>query len=142
MEHRLDGPEDEAKVVSGRALVHVLEVVVDHALERGVAAPAGLPGAAAAGLHRQAALGAIAVLQGLLGKAGTGPDKAHVPDEHVDQLRQLVDGVLADEVAEARDDARVVLDLKERAVRLVLILQVLQHLVRVRDHAAELVHAE
>ena len=61
---------------------------------------------------------------------------------NVDQLRQLVDGVLADEVAEARDDARVVLDLKERAVRLVLILQVLQHLVRVRDHAAELVHAE
>ena len=53
-----------------------------------------------------------------LASGGRGPDDAHVAAQDVEELRQLVERILAQEAAHARD-ARVVGDLEQHAVALV-----------------------
>ena len=76
-----------------------------------------------------------------LGRGGRGPTTDIWPGEHVDELRELVDGVLANELADP-GDARVVLHLEHGAGDLVLPLELSEALVSVFIHAAELPHAE
>ena len=70
-----------------------------------------------------------------------GPDEAHLSAEHVQQLRELVDREAAEERPDACD-ARIVLDLEERALGLVLLLELGLQRLRVRAHRAELEHVE
>lgn len=76
-----------------------------------------------------------------LGSGGRGPTTDHLAKEHVEELRELVDGVLADELADL-GDARVVPHLEHGAGDLVLALELGEALVGVLVHAAELPHAE
>lgn len=135
------GLRDHAQVHQEGALLDVGEVQLHHVVERRVAAPGHLPVAGEAGLDRQAAHGARVVLGHLGGQGRAGAHAGELAREAVEELRELVDGVLADEAADARD-ARVVLDLEQRAVGLVELGQVRQALVGVGAHGAELVHVE
>lgn len=78
----------------------------------------------------------------LVARDGARPDHGQVSLEHVEELRHLVDGALSDELAHL-GDARVVIDL---ALDLPLVqllgAQVLAHVVCIRDHTAELKHAD
>ena len=123
------------------ALLDVGEVHGDHVVERRVAAAPHLPVAGEAGLHGQAAHGALVVLGDLGGQRRARADAGELACEAVEELRELVDRVLADELPDARD-ARVVLDLEERAVGLVQVGELRQALVGVLVHGAELVHVE
>src|SRR5437870_1046900 len=71
----------------------------------------------------------------------TGPDEAHLAAQDVQHLRDLVERVLAEERADARD-ARVVLDLEERSGGLVLVLERRLPRGRIDVHRAELEHPE
>ena len=67
----------------------------------------------------------------------TRADEAHLALQHVPELRQLVDARGAQEAAHARD-ARVVLDLEERAVDLVVRGERLALRLGAVDHRPEL----
>ena len=83
----------------------------------------------------------LGVLRDLVGQRRARAHDGHLAQEHVDELRELVDGVLADELADLRY-ARVVPHLEHGAGDLVLLLKLGQALVGVPVHAAELPHAE
>lgn len=71
-----------------------------------------------------------------------GAHQAHVALEDVPELGQLVDAGVADEMADAFNDARVVVHLEHLALHLVLLHQLLFPLLRVGVHGAEFVNAE
>lgn len=77
----------------------------------------------------------------LVARDGARTDDRQITLEHVEELRHLVDGALADELAHLCD-AWVVIDL---ALHLPLVkllrAQVLAHIVGISQHAAELKHA-
>lgn len=121
-----------------------LDLLAQAALEgRGVAV-GRLPEAGDAGCHRKKLIALLAgeVLFQLLARDGPGADHGQVALEHVQELRHLVDGALADESAHP-GDARVVIDL---ALDLPLVellgTQVLLDVSGVGDHAAQLKHAD
>jgi len=78
----------------------------------------------------QAAHGALVVLGHLGGERRARAHAGELAHEAVQELRELVYGVLADELADPRH-ARVVLDLEQRAVGLVEFLELGQALVGV-----------
>ena len=117
------------------------EVHGHHVVEGRVAAAPHLPVAGEAGLDGQAAHGALVVLGHLGGERRARAHAGELAHEAVQELRELVYGVLADELADPRH-ARVVLDLEQRAVGLVEFLELGQALVGVLVHAPELVHVE
>lgn len=78
----------------------------------------------------------IGVLGHLVGQRRARAHDGHLAQEHVDELRELVDGVLADELADLRY-ARVVPHLEHGAGDLVSPLELGEALVGVFVHAAE-----
>ncbi len=76
-----------------------------------------------------------------LGDGRARTDQAHVALEHVPELRQLVEGELAQQAANGRDP-RIGLGLEDRAGHLVEVGDVAAALVRVLDHRPELVEHE
>jgi len=111
-------------------------------VERDLAAAVDLPQARDAGDDVEALAVLERVLLHLLRHGRARTDEAHVADEDVPQLRQLVDAGAADEPADRRD-ARVVLHLEDDAVlRLVLREQLGLARLGVLVHAAELVELE
>ena len=70
-----------------------------------------------------------------------GPHDRHLSQEHVQELRELVDGVLADELPDL-GDARIVLHLEHGTCDLVLLLELGEAFVGISVHAAELPHAK
>lgn len=121
-----------------------LDLLAQAALEgRGVAV-GGLPQAGDAGGDAQQLLLLLVgeVLLQLVARDGARADDGQFALEHVEELRHLVDGALADEPAHL-GDARVVVNL---ALHLPLVqllgAQVLMHVVGVCHHAAELKHVD
>lgn len=120
-----------------------LDLLAQAALEgRGVAV-GGLPQARDARGDAQQLLLLLfgEVLFQLVTRDGARTDHGQITLEHVEELRYLVDGALADELAHLCD-AWVVIDL---ALHLPLVqllgAQVLLNIAGIRDHAAELKHA-
>lgn len=120
-----------------------LDLLPHAALEgRGVAV-GGLPQAGNARRDAQQLLLLLfgEVLFQLVTRDGARTDHGQITLEHVEELRYLVDGALADELAHLCD-AWVVIDL---ALHLPLVqllgAQVLLHITCIRDHAAKLKHA-
>lgn len=136
-----DGLQDGPEIHAEAALADVLQVELYHVVEVQVRAPSHLPVTGESGLHRQALHGPGVVLGNLVGQGRARAHHRHLAQEDVDELGELVDGMFAQEAANA-GDARVVLYLEHRAVGLVAPLQLLQALVGVLVHAAELVHGE
>lgn len=82
------------------------------------------------------------VLFELVARDGARTDYGQVALEHVEELRHLVDGALSDEPANL-GDARVVVDLAlDLPLAQLLGTQVLLHITGIRNHAAELKHAD
>jgi len=121
-----------------------LDLLAQAALEgRGVAV-GGLPQArdARGDAQQLRLLLVVEVLFELVARDGSRTDYGQVALEHVEELRHLVDGALSDELAHLCD-AWVVIDL---ALDLPLVqllgAQVLLNIAGIRDHAAELKHAD
>ena len=136
-----DRLEDDLEVHGDRPARDVAQVQAHHVVEVHVRAAAHLPGAGEARLHGQALHGPLVVLGDLLGQRGPGAHHGHVAQKDVQELRELVDGVPADEAADARD-ARVVPHLEHGPLDLVLGHEGVLHLVGVLAHGAELPHGE
>ena len=93
------------------------------------------------GLHQQALTLAVRVVEELLGERRPRADQAHVSEQHVEELRELVDRQPTDRAADRRDP-RVVADLED-GTRVHVQLDMLEPpVVRVAIHGAELQHAE
>lgn len=120
-----------------------LDLLPHAALEgRGVAV-GGLPQARnARGDSQQLLLLLVGeVLLQLVARDGARADDRQITLEHVEELRHLVDGALADELANLCD-AWVVVDLSlDLPLVQLLGAQVLLHITCIRDHAAKLKHA-
>ena len=140
--YHFDNRERHDLQVGGHAaLGDVLQITSDHAVEVGVVVIGHLPPTGDAGLHGKALQVVLRVLCHLVGQRRARTDDGHLAQEHVEELRELVDGVLADELADL-GDARVVPHLEHGAGDLVLLLELGEALVGVPVHAAELPHAE
>ena len=140
--YHFDNRERHDLQVGGHAAFgDVLEITSDHAIEVGVVAIRHLPPAGDAGLDGQALQVVLGVLRDLIRQRRPRADDGHLAQEHVRELRELVDGVLADEPADL-GDAGVVPHLEHGAGDLVLLLELGEALVGVFVHGAELPHAE
>src|ERR1017187_7834547 len=136
-----EGAGEDFQVEPEGPVVDVLEVEFHPLVEADLVAAADLPDAGEAGLHGEAAaMPRIVVLH--LGRDGRpGADEAHVADENIPELRELVDAGATEETAE-RSDARVVLHLEDGAAHFVVSLEFRAQHFGIGDHRAELVHRE
>lgn len=139
--HFDDRERHDLQVGGHAAFGDVLKVAADHAVEIGVVAVGDLPPAGDPGLHGQALQVVLGVLRHLVGQRRARAHNGHLAQEHIDELRELVDGVLAYELADP-GDARVILHLEHGAGDLVLPLELGEALFGVPVHGAELPHAE
>ena len=139
--HFDDREEDDLQIGDHAAFGDVLQITSDHTVEVGVVAVRDLPPAGDTGLHGKALQVVLGVLGHLVGQRRARAHDGHLAKEHVNELRELVDGVLADELADL-GDARVVLHLEHGAGDLVALPELGEALVGVTVHAAELPHAE
>ena len=73
----------------------------------------------------------------LFGEGRTGSDNAHVATQHVEELRQFVQRILAQEPAQP-GGAGIVRDLKQHAIPLVQVQDLGAPLFRVAHHGTEL----
>ena len=154
-EHVLDGFEDDAAVEADGPVLDILGVKADDLFKIGdVAAAADLPHAGDAGAEGQTGTVVVLVLLPLVNGGRAGADDAHVALEDVPELGELVQGVLADELADAgllcsvgedlvADDAGVKIQLEHHAVRDPVLRQKLfLALVRVHVHGADFIELE
>lgn len=139
--HFDDREEDNLHVSDHAALSDILQVTTDHAVKVGIVAVGNLPPSGNPRLHGQALQVVLGVLRHLIRQWWTRPDDAHLPQEHVQELRELVDGVLADELTNL-GDAGVLPHLEHGAGDLVLLLELGEAFVGVLVHGPELPHAE
>src|SRR5918995_4314180 len=135
------GLEDYRDVEPKGPVLYVVEVQADHVLEGEVAPAADLPVPADARYRRQAHLVPLGHPLEVPHGQRPRPDQAHLPQQHVYELGQLVYAPTPDELADPRD-ARVVLHLEDGAVGLVLGLQLRLAPLGVLVHRAELVAEE
>ena len=99
-EHQRDGLEDQAEVLPERPVRDVEVVEPDHLLERDVAAAEHLPEAGDARLQLEALARPVVDVLVLLEDQRPRADEAHLAAEDVEQLRQLVERVAAQEAAD------------------------------------------
>ena len=88
-------------------------------------------------------MGHVLELLDLVNRERPGADHAHFALEHIPELGQFVDAELAQETAQGKDP-RIVVELEDGAVHLVagFLLHLVEQLVGVRHHGAELQHLE
>ena len=139
--HFDDRERHDLQVGGQPALGDVLKVAADHAVKVGIVAIGHLPPAGDTRLHGKALQVVLRVLRDLVGQRRSGAHDGHLAQENVQELRELVDGVLADELPDP-GDAGVLLHLEHGAGDLVLLLELGEALVGVPVHGAELPHAE
>src|SRR4029079_16079640 len=121
--------------------VDVLEVESHPLLEGQVVAPTDLPQAGEARSDAQTAAEGTVKALGLPDRKRPRTHEAHVAEQDVEELRQLVEAGAAQEPAESRDP-RVVVDLETGAVHLGQGEELVALLLRADTHGAELQHAE
>ena len=117
-----DSEENNLQVRDGTAFGDVLKVTPNHAVEVGIVSVGHLPPAGDPRLHGKSLQVVLGVLGNLVRQRRARADDGHLAQKHVEELRELVDGVLANEPADL-GDARVVLHLEHGASDLVLALE-------------------
>src|ERR1700710_1841388 len=124
------GAQEDRQVAGDREVVEVVALHRQPLLEGEVAAAVDLHRPGQAGLDREPGTLALVIEgdHGLL--LGPRPDQRHVPLEHVDQLRQLVEAGPPQELS-GPGDSRVVDDLEGRLVELLEVDQFRQALLGV-----------
>ncbi len=136
-----DGAEDDLEIEPEVPFFDVGHVEGDVAVKRGIAAALHLPETGDAGGDIETAEMAGLVLHDFAGDGGTRSDDTHVATKDIEELRQLVERILAENAAEP-GDARIIGDLEEHAVTLVHVHDFGATLFRIAHHGAELVAAE
>ena len=140
--YHFDDRERHDLQIGGHATLRdILQIAADHAVEVRVVAVGHLPPASYAWLNGQTLQVVLGVLRDLIRQRRTRAHDGHLAQEHVQELRELVDGVLADEPADL-GDAGVFLHLEHGAGDLVLLLELGEAIVGVLVHGAKLPHAE
>src|SRR5207237_8085326 len=118
-EHHAERAPDEVEIEAERPVFDVLQIQLHPVIERDLVTPGrDLPEAGEPGTDRKASVLPGLVPRDFAGKRRARPDEAHVAEQDVDDLRQLVEGVLADEPSDRRD-AWIELHLENRPVRFV-----------------------
>ena len=136
-QHHADGPRHDLEIEPDAPVLDVGDIQRDIAVERGILARLHLPQAGDARQSLEAAQVAQLVLPHFAGQRRTRTDDAHVAAQNIEELRQLIQRILAQESAQP-GDARVVGDLEQHAVALVHVHHVGAPLLRVAHHGAEL----
>ena len=139
--HRGDGLQQEIDVLTHAPVIDVLEVEVHPVLEGHLVPPADLPEAGEPRGDREPPALPGLVLRHLLRHRWTRADERHVAAEHVHQLGQLVDAVLAKDAPQRRHPG-VTLHLEDRPQLLVLRSEGGLERLGVDHHRAELQHVE
>src|SRR5437773_2772579 len=129
-------------IESQRPTVDVFEIQLHPLFKRKIAATGDLPQTSYAGLHAKAPL-----LPGqfhshrIAHRQRARADDAHVAEQHVDELRQLIHAGLAQPTTDARD-ARIFANLENRAGLFVQVLEFFLACFSVAEHGAKLQHAK
>lgn len=90
--YHFDDRERHNLQVGGQATFgDVLKVAADHAVEVGVVAVSDLPPASNPRLHGQALQVVLGVLRDLVGQRRARAHDGHLAQEHIQELRELVD---------------------------------------------------
>src|SRR5439155_6386716 len=140
-EHRRQRPGQDRDVEPDRPVLYVVEVEPNEVVEAQVDPAGDLP---ETGHPRQHEIALAVPRQELLvvaDRKGPRADQRHLTPEDVKDLRHLVERKAAQEPPKGRD-ARIVLDLEERARGLVVQLERSLALGRVGVHRPELHHPE
>jgi hypothetical protein len=116
--NRPDGFPQDQRVESEVPVLDVTEVQPDRLLPTEVSAPADLPEPGQARPYQQPPLDVRLGGGHLAGQRGPRSDQRHGAAQHVEQLRQLIEGVAAQDRAE-RGDALVHRPLEQRVGRVV-----------------------
>src|SRR5271157_4092436 len=109
-EHHADRLQQDSAVQPGRPVTYVVGIEFHAPVVVGIVAARNLPQPGQAGRHLGVQREGWSVLGDLLAYDRAWPYHAHIPAQHVPQLRQLIQAVLAQEPADARD-TRVVAQL-------------------------------
>src|SRR5690606_5751929 len=139
-QHRGEGMEENHEVQLPALPLDVLDIQLRALLEVGIAAPVDLPQAGQAGAYLQS-LGLPQLVCVRRERGGARANQAHVPLQHIEELRKLVQARLAQELPDA-GDARVVHDLEVRPGEMVEVRVLFLQLLSVLEHRPELVHRE
>src|SRR5208283_216563 len=132
---------EDAQVQKQTPVLDVGEIKVHVEFERRTPARGNLPKTGDAGFYVKAPV----VLKFVLADLGDGmrprPNQAHLPAQHIPELREFVEAVAAEDVADASDSG-VVVDFEDRALQLVAGAQIFLEVFGVGHHGAKLVAAE
>src|SRR5690606_7547085 len=140
-QHRGNGAQQDLHIEPRRPVLRIVQVEVNHLVERQVASPVHLPQPGQAGPHQEPLLLPLLILLDLARQGRAWPDEAHIAPQDIDQLRQLVETELPQVFPDA-GQARIVRVLEDPSVTTDGPDQLRPLLVRIGDHASELDHAE
>src|SRR5271156_3574130 len=138
---RARGHKDNLQVKPEAPVLNVSGIERNIALKGGILARSHLPQAGQPWEHLETAKMFDFILGHFAGDRRPRPHNAHIPLQHIEQLRQLVEAVLAQEPADP-GDPWVVLHLEENAGALVLGSEFSFGLLGIQHHGAELVAGE
>src|SRR5208337_1574268 len=132
---------EDAQVQKQAPVLDVGEIKVHVEFKRWTTARGNLPKTGDAGFYVKAPV----VLQFVLADLGDGmrprPDQAHLPVQHIPELRKFVEAVAAENMADASDSG-IVVDFEDRALPLIAGAQILLQVFGVGHHGAKLVATE
>jgi hypothetical protein len=137
-----DSLNHKLEVRPGTALVDVKQVKINPLVKTNdIAILPRLPVTRNARLHEQT----LALVRGvevcLTPQCRTRSHDAHIPKKHIEELGQLIDTGLSNEVANPRD-SRFILDLEDRTILLVEVLEFCQACLSIRIRGVKLEHFE
>src|ERR1700691_3031478 len=121
LHHQTRRGQDNFDIQQQRPLANVLQIEPHHLFKRKFTADIHLPQAGNAGIHSRPSLRPVRVFAAhpirsqITGRQRPGTYQAHLPTQHVDQLRQLIQAIATNEAAD-RSYPRILFDLKNMAV--------------------------
>src|SRR6266487_1043554 len=132
---------ENLQIEGERPVLDVAQIEPDRLLPGQIRPAADLPQAGQARLDREPAPHLAAIARGLLRQCRPGPDQGHIPEQHVDELRKLVERPPAQPPADLSDPG-IAADLEEHPARLITHGELRLPGVRTHHHGPELVQGE
>ncbi len=122
-------------------LFDVSQIKLDHFIESRIGATLGLPVARKARLYRKPFHCMRVILVNFTWERRTRPNHGEMASKHIQKLRKLVNGMLANKLANV-SYARIVLNLEKWAIGFIPRTKLFKALIRILVHAPELKHRE
>src|SRR5262249_9218538 len=140
-ENRWNRLEDNRRIQQRRPLLGIVNIEQAHLIEGNITAPAGLPEARQPWRHIQTLAVPILVLRYLTRQRRARANETHLAAQDIEELRQLIKAQLANHPSDPCH-TRVVLDLEERPIGFIQLLEAGQFLLGPYAHRAELKKGE